>query len=94
MVKKGLLHWKIISQIAQEFISNTSNTPYARQSVYLYQNSQEIENVDNGVGYDLNADYEMSYGLKISRSVSMKWRELQFLSLQVKEHLLMFVCRY
>ena len=86
-------------RIAQEFISNTLKHAKASQiEVYLYQNSQEIQlkMLDNGVGYDLNASTdEMSYGLKISKSVSMKWQELcSSYLLKVRGRLLMSVCRY
>ena len=52
--------------------------------------------LDNGVGYDLNASTdEMSYGLKISKNVSMKWLEpYSSYPLRVKEPPLMFVCQY
>ena len=54
-------------RIAQEFISNTLKHAHAsRLEVYLYQLDNEVQfkMIDNGVGFDMDASRELSYGLK------------------------------
>lgn len=54
-------------RIAQEFISNTLKHAKAEQlEVYLIQrgNFLELKMMDDGVGFDLDAARELSYGLK------------------------------
>lgn len=54
-------------RIAQEFISNTlKHAKASRLEVYLIQNDNDVQlkMIDNGRGFDLDANRELSYGLK------------------------------
>lgn len=55
-----------VFRIAQEFISNTlKHAKASRLEVYLNQTATEfqLKMVDNGVGFDMDANRELSYGL-------------------------------
>ena len=55
-----------VIRIAQEFISNTlKHAKASRLEVYLNQTATEfqLKMVDNGVGFDMDANRELSYGL-------------------------------
>ncbi|MGT2923947.1 sensor histidine kinase [Streptococcus caviae] len=54
-------------RIAQEFISNTlKHAKASRIEVYLYQTPSEVQlkMIDNGIGFDMDAVRDLSYGLK------------------------------
>ncbi|MGT2742973.1 sensor histidine kinase [Streptococcus plurextorum] len=54
-------------RIAQEFISNTLKHAKANHlEVYLIQNDQDLQlkMIDDGIGFDIDANRELSYGLK------------------------------
>lgn len=56
-----------IFRIGQEFISNTLKHPQAsRLEVYLNQTENELQlkMIDNGIGFDMDSVYDLSYGLK------------------------------
>lgn len=56
-----------IFRIGQEFISNTLNHSQAsRLEVYLNQTENELQlkMIDNGIGFDMDSVYDLSYGLK------------------------------
>ncbi|HGA3488103.1 TPA: sensor histidine kinase [Streptococcus agalactiae] len=56
-----------IFRIGQEFISNTLKHSQAnRLEVYLNQTENELQlkMIDNGIGFDMDSVYDLSYGLK------------------------------
>lgn len=56
-----------IFRIGQEFISNTlKHSQASRLEVYLNQTENELQlkMIDNGIGFDMNSVYDLSYGLK------------------------------
>lgn len=56
-----------IFRIGQEFISNTLKYSQAsRLEVYLNQTENELQlkMIDNGIGFDMDSVYDLSYGLK------------------------------
>lgn len=56
-----------IFRIGQEFISNTLKHSQARRlEVYLNQTENELQlkMIDNGIGFDMDSVYDLSYGLK------------------------------
>ena len=56
-----------IFRIGQEFISNTlKHSQASRLEVYLNQTENELQlkMIDNGIGFDMDSVYDLSYGLK------------------------------
>ncbi|HEN3106654.1 TPA: sensor histidine kinase [Streptococcus agalactiae] len=56
-----------IFRIGQEFISNTlKHSQASRLEVYLNQTENELQlkMIDNGIGFDMDCVYDLSYGLK------------------------------
>lgn len=56
-----------IFRIGQEFISNTlKHSQASRLEVYLNQTENEfqLKMIDNGIGFDMDSVYDLSYGLK------------------------------
>ncbi|HEO6990651.1 TPA: sensor histidine kinase [Streptococcus agalactiae] len=56
-----------IFRIGQEFISNTlKHSQASRLEVYLNQTDNELQlkMIDNGIGFDMDSVYDLSYGLK------------------------------
>ncbi|HEO7170384.1 sensor histidine kinase [Streptococcus agalactiae] len=56
-----------IFRIGQEFISNTlKHSQASRLEVYLNQieNELQLKMIDNGIGFDMDSVYDLSYGLK------------------------------
>ncbi|HFE9355773.1 TPA: sensor histidine kinase [Streptococcus agalactiae] len=56
-----------IFRIGQEFISNTlKHSQASRLEVYLNQTENELQlkMIDNGIGFDMDSIYDLSYGLK------------------------------
>ncbi|HGA0760436.1 TPA: sensor histidine kinase [Streptococcus agalactiae] len=56
-----------IFRIGQEFISNTlKHSQASRLEVYLNQTENELQlkMTDNGIGFDMDSVYDLSYGLK------------------------------
>ncbi|HGA0715601.1 TPA: sensor histidine kinase [Streptococcus agalactiae] len=56
-----------IFRIGQEFISNTlKHSQASRLEVYLNQTENELQlkMIDNGIGFDMDYVYDLSYGLK------------------------------
>ncbi|HEO1860757.1 TPA: sensor histidine kinase [Streptococcus agalactiae] len=56
-----------IFRIGQEFISNTlKHSQASRLEVYLNQTENELQlkMIDNGIGFDMDSVYNLSYGLK------------------------------
>ncbi|HGI8397390.1 TPA: sensor histidine kinase [Streptococcus agalactiae] len=56
-----------IFRIGQEFISNTlKHSQTSRLEVYLNQTENELQlkMIDNGIGFDMDSVYDLSYGLK------------------------------
>ncbi|OCM08406.1 sensor histidine kinase [Streptococcus agalactiae] len=56
-----------IFRIGQEFISNTlKHSQAGRLEVYLNQTENELQlkMIDNGIGFDMDSVYDLSYGLK------------------------------
>ncbi|HGA3927441.1 TPA: sensor histidine kinase [Streptococcus agalactiae] len=56
-----------IFRIGQEFISNTlKHSQASRLEVYLNQTENELQlkTIDNGIGFDMDSVYDLSYGLK------------------------------
>ncbi|HFV2126697.1 TPA: sensor histidine kinase [Streptococcus agalactiae] len=56
-----------IFRIGQEFISNTlKHSQASRLEVYLNQteNKLQLKMIDNGIGFDMDSVYDLSYGLK------------------------------
>lgn len=56
-----------IFRIGQEFISNTlRHSQASRLEVYLNQTENELQlkMIDNGIGFDMDSVYDLSYGLK------------------------------
>lgn len=56
-----------IFRICQEFISNTlKHSQASRLEVYLNQTENELQlkMIDNGIGFDMDSVYDLSYGLK------------------------------
>ncbi|HGA4158824.1 TPA: sensor histidine kinase [Streptococcus agalactiae] len=56
-----------IFRIGQEFISNTlKHSQASRLEVYLNQTENELQlkMIDNGIGFDIDSVYDLSYGLK------------------------------
>ncbi|HGC7530011.1 TPA: sensor histidine kinase [Streptococcus agalactiae] len=56
-----------IFRIGQEFISNTlKHSQASRIEVYLNQTENELQlkMIDNGIGFDMDSVYDLSYGLK------------------------------
>ncbi|HGC9848885.1 TPA: sensor histidine kinase [Streptococcus agalactiae] len=56
-----------IFRIGQEFISNTlKHSQVSRLEVYLNQTENELQlkMIDNGIGFDMDSVYDLSYGLK------------------------------
>lgn len=56
-----------IFRIGQEFISNTlKHSQASRFEVYLNQTENELQlkMIDNGIGFDMDSVYDLSYGLK------------------------------
>ncbi|HGA1639988.1 TPA: sensor histidine kinase [Streptococcus agalactiae] len=56
-----------IFRIGQEFISNTlKHSQASRLEVYLNQTENELQlkMIDNGIGFDMDSVYDVSYGLK------------------------------
>lgn len=56
-----------IFRIGQEFISNTlKHSQASRLEVYLNQTENELQlkMIDNGIGFDVDSVYDLSYGLK------------------------------
>ncbi|HEN2364944.1 TPA: sensor histidine kinase [Streptococcus agalactiae] len=56
-----------IFRIGQEFISNTlKHSQASRLEVYLNQTEDELQlkMIDNGIGFDMDSVYDLSYGLK------------------------------
>ena len=54
-------------RIAQEFISNTlKHAKASRMEIYLYQTSSDVQlkMIDDGIGFDMDAVRDLSYGLK------------------------------
>ncbi|HEO6270301.1 TPA: sensor histidine kinase [Streptococcus agalactiae] len=73
-----------IFRIGQEFISNTlKHSQASRLEVYLNQTENELQlkMIDNGIGFDMDSVYDLSYGLKnIEDRVEDLAGNLQFLS--------------
>ncbi|HFH8494799.1 TPA: sensor histidine kinase [Streptococcus agalactiae] len=56
-----------IFRIGQEFISNTlKHSQASRLEIYLNQTENELQlkMIDNGIGFDMDSVYDLSYGLK------------------------------
>lgn len=56
-----------IFRIGQEFISNTlKHSQASRLEMYLNQTENELQlkMIDNGIGFDMDSVYDLSYGLK------------------------------
>lgn len=56
-----------IFRIGQEFVSNTlKHSQASRLEVYLNQTENELQlkMIDNGIGFDMDSVYDLSYGLK------------------------------
>ena len=54
-------------RIAQEFISNTlKHAKASRMEIYLYQTHSDVQlkMIDDGIGFDMDAVRDLSYGLK------------------------------
>ncbi|WP_057490632.1 sensor histidine kinase [Streptococcus orisasini] len=54
-------------RIAQEFISNTlKHAKASRMEIYLYQTPSDVQlkMIDDGIGFDMDAVRDLSYGLK------------------------------
>ncbi|HEO1892601.1 TPA: sensor histidine kinase [Streptococcus agalactiae] len=77
-----------IFRIGQEFISNTlKHSQASRLEVYLNQTENELQlkMIDNGIGFDMDSVYDLSYGLKnIEDRVEDLAGNLQLLSQPVK----------